>query len=172
MEIYYFAYGANLSEKELEKYSFNYDWKKFCYLDDYELKPNHISIPFMIPSFFNIESKKNSKVYGFLYKTSMDNLIKLEKKELFYKIIKINVKVDNKIYKSYTFQSKITNNFHQRITRKYKSIAINALENTNVPKSYLDKISNIKNFSNYILFSFLIILFLSYFLHNYIVNKN
>ena len=55
MAIYYFAYGSNLSDTELEKFSFRYDWKKFCYLENYELKLNHISIPFLIPSYFKDE---------------------------------------------------------------------------------------------------------------------
>lgn len=159
MEIYYFAYGANLSDKELEKYLFRYDWKKFCYLENFELKLNHISIPFLIPSYFNIESKKKSKVYGILYKTTIDDLNKLKKKELFYKIIPLNIKIDGKNYESVTFQSIITNNCHQRITKNYKSKVFNSLKKYNVPKSYLDKINNLKYFNiNFFLISFLILL--------------
>jgi histidyl-tRNA synthetase len=159
MEIYYFAYGANLSDKELEKYSFRYDWKKFCYLENFELKLNHFSIPFLIPSYFNIESKKKSKVYGILYKTTIDDLNKLKKKELFYKIIPLNIKIDGKNYESVTFQSIITNNCHQKITKNYKSKVLNSLKKYNVPKSYLDKINNLKYFNiNFFLISFLILL--------------
>ena len=46
MTVYYFAYGANLSPKELDHCNFKYEWKKTCILNNYELKLNHLSIPF------------------------------------------------------------------------------------------------------------------------------
>ena len=67
--------------------------------------------------------------------------------------------IDGKNYESVTFQSIITNNCHQKITKNYKSKVLNSLKKYNVPKSYLDKINNLKYFNiNFFLISFLILL--------------
>ena len=160
MTVYYFAYGANLSDIELKSYNFEYEWKKFCHLDNYELKLNHISIPFVFPSNFNIIKNKNSKVYGFLYKTDYQNLKKLISKELFYKIIEIDIKIDGKIFKAVSFKSLLTNNYHERIYFNYQKKIYDNLSNQNVPNDYLKKIKNYKLFSyNYLIGFLLLIIF-------------
>ena len=165
MTVYYFAYGANLSPKELDHCNFKYEWKKTCILNNYELKLNHLSIPFLIPSYFNIQSNKGKKVHGILYKSDKKNLLRLEEKELFYKLIEINIKINDKNYKAITFQSNITNNYHKKIDNHYKNLVIENLKIINAPKKY------IKNIEKYELFEYKYLKILLVLITLYIIYK-
>lgn len=80
MYIYYFAYGANLSEKRLKERGVEFEAKYYGVLKDYELLFNKKSSKGEY-SFANVVPSQGKIVEGYVYAMTQENLKRIDKAE-------------------------------------------------------------------------------------------
>ena len=112
--MYYFGYGANILDKEMNKYinKNDYDFISYGFLPDYSFKYRVISDS--EKGFANIEPVKNENTYGKVYKIHNDSLKNIFEKEGYIsndnqenkydlKIVKVNSIDEKTSYDCYVF---------------------------------------------------------------------
>ena len=124
--MYLFSYGANMSDKHLQDLNVIYKKIETGYLYNYKLIFNHFSL------YANVEKDNNNRVFGTIIEIDEDNLQKLIKKELLYKLIDVKIKTNKgKIYNCRTFQSQIPL-FEFFVPKYYQKMMVDVYETYNI----------------------------------------
>jgi hypothetical protein len=124
--MYLFSYGANMSDEHLHNLNIIYKNIDVGYLYNYKLIFNHFSL------YGNVEKDSNNRVFGTIIEIDEDNLQKLIKKELLYKLIDVKIKTNKgKIYECRTFQSQVPL-FEFFVPKYYQKIIRDVYEKYNI----------------------------------------
>jgi cation transport regulator ChaC len=155
--IYYFAYGSNMDEKDLDRWckkkelpAVRFLGKSPAKLDGYTLSFNYYSTS-RNGGVANIMESKNDCVYGLLIEMEKDNLNTIRLKEGYpnsYDEICVDVETfegtlfrDVKTYKVVKYQEKPN---HQPPTRYYMQLIIKNAKKYNFPSEYIRFLESIK----------------------------
>ena len=139
---YYFAYGANILEKNLSKVlGIDIDKPKLGILHDYRLIFNAVTEK-QDQSYANLSSSENDMVYGKIYQLYENDLQKLDKHEYIYTRFSFNIfNIEDNINilgYAYIIEDKKYINNNIKPTERY----LNYYKESDLPKEYIKKILN------------------------------
>jgi len=147
-KILYFAYGSNMSSKNLSEWCKRKNLKiifknpRVARLAGYEIK---------FTLFSELRNggvadvvKSNSEVFGVLFETDEESIKNLDKKEIGYKKIKVAIVDvnDNLIEDVMTYE--VIKKSDYKPGKQYLKIILGGAKEHNLPKWYIEKMSNVQ----------------------------